>query len=454
MIIKNIPVQLLYDKLQGLIIMVIHAPKLEESNDSNNIRINFSIDSDNFNNVLWYEVENKYEELLSQSCDSALIALLVPAMHINEDIYIDGTVSEKLIFNLYRLQKILQNLIPSLHIISITYKETTTFKYNSKYIALGFSGGIDSYATLDDYYYNCKLDNHKITHLTYHNVGNHTIGKFDTDFNLQKELFEDRFEKINKIVSKLSGTRIPFIKIDSNIELFYDPKYLHIGKTYTIRNISVALLLQKDIRNFYFSSAYSYKNLHIESIIIPLFSTESLDATLVGAEYTRVEKTLKVAKLKDAQLSLDVCIDSEDGVNCSKCFKCMRTQLTLDLAGKLKDFSAAFDLEVYEQNKEDYINKLILDLNSFSSEILAYAKGLDENYGSIDLNTLFEAKATFSDIIDEHLNTELIYKKAINYQYNKDYKNAVSLYKLVLFLDPLHRTAKQYLDLLERKLVV
>ncbi len=432
--------------------MIIHAPKLEESNNSNNIRINFSIDSDNFNNVLWYKVENKYEELLVQSCDSALIALLVPAMHSNENIYINGTVSEKLIFNLDRLQQILQTQMPSLNIISITYKEITTFRYNSKYIALGFSAGIDSYTTLDDYYYNCKLENHKITHLTYHNVGNHTIGKFDTDFNLQKKLFDDRFDKINKIVSKLSGTRIPFIKIDSNVELFYDSKYLHIGNTFTIRNISVALLLQKGIKEFYFSSGGTYKNPLIESIIIPLISTESIDTTLVGAEYTRVEKTLKVSKLKDAQLSLDVCIDSEDGINCSKCFKCMRTQFTLDLAGKLKDFSTVFDLEVYARNKEDYINKLILDLNFISSDILAYAKELDESYGSIGLNTLFEAKVTLSDITDEHLNTEVIYKKAINYQHNKDYKNAVNLYRLVLFLDPMHRSAKQYLELLERKL--
>ena len=54
--------------------MVIHTPKLEKSNDGNYVRISFDIESNNFNNVLWYEVENVYEDLLSQSCEEDRIS--------------------------------------------------------------------------------------------------------------------------------------------------------------------------------------------------------------------------------------------------------------------------------------------------------------------------------------------------------------------------------------------
>lgn len=438
--------------------MTINSPKLEKT--SNNIRINFDIESENFEKKLWYEVDKKYKDFLSDSCDSALIALLLPAMYKNEDIHINGTVSEKLLFNFHRLQKILQILVPSLHIINVTYKETTTFSYDAKYVATGFSGGIDSYTTLDDYFYNCNLENHKITHLTYHNVGNHIIGDYNTDFNLQKELFDKRFDKINTIASKLGKSGIPFIKVDSNLDLFYIPEDLNYEQTYTLRNLSVALLLQKGLKIFYSSSGYSYEYVEIKKystttkidpILLPLFATKSLDTILVGAEYTRVEKTLKVAKLKDAQISLDVCTDSDDGTNCSKCYKCLRTQLTLDLAGKLNEFSTVFDLEVYEQHKKEYIKKVILNITPpYSSEILTYARELDENYGTIDVNALINASEGANKFTDEQFNANAIYKKAIYYQHHKDISSAIRLYKLALSLDPHHAAANHYLELLEQ----
>lgn len=433
--------------------MTINEPILT-NNNSNKTKINFHIKSKNLENTLWYEVDIKYKDLITHSCDAALIALLLPAMHENEDIHVNGSVSEKLIFNIYRIQNLIKNLVPALNIIKITYKEFTTPKFDAQYNATGFSAGIDAFTTLNDYFYNCDLDSHKLTHLIYLNVGTHIIGDYKTEYEEQKKLFDKRFERINKIVSTLGGSGIPFIKVDSNIDRFYTSKDIDIGNTYPIRILSVSLLLQKGIKNFYFSSGYSYKDIAtrkpivINDVFLPsLLSTESLNTVTVGGEYTRVEKTLKVAKLKDAKQYLDVCIDSNDGTNCSKCVKCLRTQLTLDLAGKLEDFSSVFDLDTYHQHKAKYINNLTLAMSPFSSEILDYVKNLNKKNKSIEIDQLMEATSSSETL---NLFVDKLYDQAKEYHKSKRLKESVALYKIIVSINPNHVGANHILTLLEQ----
>lgn len=364
--------------------MTINTPIQIEEN--NNFKYKFNIQSDIFKNILWFEVDKKYREFVSDSCDSALITLLIPAMDANENIHINGHISEELYSNILKIQKILKIIIPKLKLIKITTNELRNYQYDSKYIATGFSAGIDSFSTLYDYYYNCELTNKKITHLTYHNVGSHNIG--ETGYTKQSEdLFNSRFKAVEKITSSLWQNRIPLIKINSNIDDFYMKDYLYFMQTHTLRNMSVTLFLQKGIKNYYYSSGYPYINTKVsqsydicvsDPILLPLISNSSILLEVTGSEYTRVEKTINVSKLEDAKNYLDVCVASTDGSNCSKCFKCMRTQFTLELAGKLEEFTNVFNFEVYKKEKPSYITKLLKDNDPFSLEILEYAKS--KNY--------------------------------------------------------------------------
>jgi hypothetical protein len=437
--------------------MIINYPKLEKVN--RNIRINFSIEAaEKFSDVLWYEISDEYRSFISESCDAALIALLMPAMYENENIHINGTVSEKLVFNIYRIQKVLQILVPSLHIINVTYKKTTAIKHYGKGVFSGFSAGIDAYTTLDDYFYNCSLESHKITHLGFHNVGGHVIGDYNTDYTLQYNLFEKRLKKIKRIASKL---KIPLIATNSNLDQFYLDKDLNIEQTYPLRNVSVALLLQKGFKNYYSSSGYPYDYVEIKKyssatkvdpILLPMFSTESIDVMLVGAEYSRIQKTLKVAKIADAHTTLDVCTNSCDGINCSKCYKCLRTQFTLDLAGKLKNFSSVFDLRVYEQEKETYMQKIALNIcPPYSTSFVEYLKFLDDTDMIVDLKEMLQVNTDNNILLqDECFDLKKILKKAMYCHYKKDLKNAIRLYQLILFIDPNHSAAEQYLVTLEQ----
>jgi len=80
----------------------------------------------------------------------------------------------------------------------------------------------------------------------------------------------------------------------------------------------------------------------------------------IGGEYTRVEKTKIVANIPESYNSLDVCLSARaDGSNCSRCFKCMRTQLTLDIADCKQLYDGVFDSVRYKKNKDRYIGEII-----------------------------------------------------------------------------------------------
>jgi hypothetical protein len=113
--------------------------------------------------------------------------------------------------------------------------------------------------------------------------------------------------------------------VNSNVDAFYG-KGLGNQQTHTLRNASVALLLQGGIGRYLYASSYNFKNVFVgatysmaysDTIALPLLSTEVLDAISVGSEYTRIEKTLRVAEIPDSYGTLDVCVSPKKAGNCS-----------------------------------------------------------------------------------------------------------------------------------------
>lgn len=162
-------------------------------------------------------------------------------------------------------------------------------------VAIGFSGGIDSYCALADHYYSDIPERFKITHLLFNNVGSH-----GTD---GERLFRKRFERLAPSAERIG---LPLLMINSNLDSFM-PKNLGFQKTHTMRNASVAHLLQGGIGRYMYTSTYKYSDMFIgptydtaysDLATLPLLSTDTLDAFSVGSEYSRVQKTLRVAELR------------------------------------------------------------------------------------------------------------------------------------------------------------
>jgi hypothetical protein len=212
----------------------------------------------------------------------------------------------------------------------------------------------------------------KLTHLLYNNVGAHEIGK-------NGEIdFEKRFENLQLAADHLG---IPMVKVNSNLDQFY--ALYSFPKTHTLRNACVALLLQKGIGRYLYGSTYHYSDVFVgpaydisqmDPILLPILSTEAVDMVSAGGEYTRIQKTIKVAEIPESHATLDVCPRYYATLrNCSTCYKCMRTMLTLDIAGLLNRYSASFDLEAFKRNKDKYIGGILNSPDPLLREIIQFA---------------------------------------------------------------------------------
>ncbi|WP_414552124.1 hypothetical protein [Anabaena sp. CCY 0017] len=324
--------------------------------------------------TLWYSLDADYADLVSERSDAALVALLIPAMASGEDIHLSGTISEKLYYNLSdTYQRVLQLIIPSLRFIKIYPSDVQPASQKAAGVASGFSAGIDSFSLLADHHYKKDVPTgFRVTHLIYNNVGSHGGGA--------ERLFRERYARLKPFVEEQLG--LPFIAINSNLNSFY--KGYNFQQTHTPRNTSVALMLQGGIGRFMYASAYTYSDIRIghngcmaysDSITLPLLSTEALDAFSVDSQYTRVEKTIRVADIEDSYKVLDVCVRDDQARNCSTCWKCMRTLLTLEIAGSIDRYSDIFDLKAYYQHRERYIAYKVLQVNDpLTHEITSFAK--------------------------------------------------------------------------------
>ncbi len=268
----------------------------------------------------------------------------------------------------------LKLILPSLHLITIIPSDVQPALSRGEGVATGFSAGIDSFCVLADHHYADVPKGFKITHLLFNNVGSH-----GPDEKKSRSLFHKRYNRIKPITERIG---LPFIAIDSNMDSFYHGLDFQI--THTPRNASIALLLQKGFKRFLYASAYHYSNTYIgprnamgysDNVTLPLLSTETLDLISSGSQYTRIEKTLKVATIEDSYRSLDVCTEEEHlMINCSSCFKCKRTMLTLEIAGSLERYASVFNINTYKKLRDIYIEEVLRSKDPLLQEIVSFIK--------------------------------------------------------------------------------
>lgn len=357
--------------------MRIGPPVLQEHGDR--IRYSVPVGSRAGNTELWYSVDRAHADMLSMRADAALVALLIPAMQRGEDLHVEGIVSEQLYYNVTgAVQKILQIVIPSLWRIRIDADDVQPATGRAPGVAAGFSGGIDSYHVLAEHHYGNPLPGYRLTHLLYNNVGAH--GK------LSDTLFPAQYARLAAATAHLG---LPFITVDSNLTDFYHG--FTFQQTHSPRNLSVPLLLQNGIGRFFYASAFDFTATKVQqahdlaycdAVLIPLLGTEALDTLSVGSDVTRVEKTLRVATLEGSYRSLDICVSTQNTVlaggdvaaaNCSSCWKCRRSLLTLEIAGYLDRYAQVFDLAVYRRGREWYMAEVLNSDDPLLREIVAYA---------------------------------------------------------------------------------
>ncbi|RKD25775.1 hypothetical protein BEP19_02200 [Ammoniphilus oxalaticus] len=338
-------------KLQNA--LTIFKPEIVPAKSGVRIQAEFEVNGKK--DVLWYEVEERYGHYLTQDrVDGFLVGLLLFASKNNYDIKVAGPLSNQLF---YQLNKYVLPVISQVYghkPIKVFCEHLTYACINTEQaVGTGLSCGIDSFSTI--YENLVKEDSHKfkITHFANFNVGSH--GSLGGD--KARDLFHKRAAKAKVFVDELG---MDLIMVDSNISEILQ---LNFESTHTFRSMSVVLILQRLFGVYYYSSAFNLKEsrekAYYEIFNMAMLSTESINLYSSGSAYTRVEKTRLVGEYTPAYKYLDVCVMGD--FNCGKCFKCARTLLTLEIIGKIENFSSVFDLEAYRKIRANYIAEVIAD---------------------------------------------------------------------------------------------
>lgn len=338
--------------------------------EEGNIRVVAEVDSAS---SLWFSIPPEHGELLSARADHVAVALILPAMRYGRDLRVGGVVTDSL---LHRLNHDVQALVCDIHSgyqrISVTAEEVAPATPAPSGVATGFSGGVDSFATVAEYARAAAVpESLRITHLLNNNVGAHGDGG--------RALWRRRYEGLLPVAKELG---LPFLRIDSNIEEHYPQ--MGFQETVAFRNAAVMHLLAGGIGRSFHASEGTFRNLRMPpphgdislagAIIFPLLSTAGLTLESTSSGSSRIDRTLALVGNPYAR-HLDVCIDaSPDRIrNCSRCWKCMRTMLTLEIAGSLDEFvPTVFDREPYERRRHTYYAEIMSSTEPNDIELVEF----------------------------------------------------------------------------------
>jgi hypothetical protein len=327
--------------------------------------LSYPFTMNNEQQILWYKIPDQFQKyVVTERLDAALVALLFLGLKTGQDIYLKGVVSARLFYTIthYLINAIALSSSDYIK-IKIEADELDDRDLNiGKQTGTGLSCGVDSFAT----YYDHKNapEDYQISYFTFFNVGSH--GDFGGE--RARNFYSKRLKGIKKFAEKVNKD---VIEIDSNLS---EILRLNFQRTHTLRSISCVLILQKLFKTFYYASSIRFENFELDEIRIAEFdllnlqmlSTESTQFFSSAAQLTRVERIELISNKSETFEHLDVCVNStyiESNINCSRCHKCIRTMLTLEVLGVLDNYKRVFDLNDFKTNRSKYIGELIFKIN-------------------------------------------------------------------------------------------
>lgn len=252
-----------------------------------------------------------------------LACTFIPAMKIGESLQYDQHISPLLLDSLPKIQNILSNWYPdelkNIH-FKISPNEGHTPRAQKK-VACFFSGGVDSFYTL-------LKHQEEISTIVY--VHGFDLWLHETEF---REMVGNRLRQIADELGK------ELIEVETNL-LDFSHKICDWQQHYHGSALaSVGLLLSKEIGKIYIPSSF-HKDVLFPWASHPdldkLWSTEGIEIIHDGCESTRLDKVRYISGHQIALDHLRVCLDRRAGLyNCSTCEKCIRTIISLHIAGAL-----------------------------------------------------------------------------------------------------------------------
>ena len=372
--------------------ITIGSPSINRQEDGIYVCSHIVDDAQRIDTIAWYRSDFEYGIFFNEDVlDAFVLPMILPAIKYQEDIQVDGYISEKLLYSINRyLVYTLTIPFPNKRFIHVKCKGTKVINYNSKAVGCGCSLGVDSFsAILRHLDSNCP-EGYRITHLT-----NFNIGAYGNDFDKSHASYIKALESVEEFAK---NENIPLVLIESNIGKFF--KDLTFNWSGPVRTMSTALAMQKLFHRYYYASGHSNADLeitdimgHFASLVIPMLSTENIEFIVADQDRSRIDKTVAIAENPLVQKYLHVCLReiraNNQGKeylrdikfrNCSRCDKCLRTLITLDILGVVEKFGNIFDLEYFYSIHDSIIEDIVInkDNNLFKNEI--YKLMIERNY--------------------------------------------------------------------------
>jgi hypothetical protein len=363
--------------------MEIFPPELSYQDDKAVVSVRFTCQGKE--STLWYKFDKEFAEFaVLEKADAFLVSLLPLAMQSHEDIQLNHPVSEELFYNITEyLIPVMLLCMPELTKTKVNPEGFSDINRNGRdgVVGTGFSCGIDSFLTIAEHMRPEIPPSNKITHGVFMDVGAHGI-QGDEASRLR---FTRRLENARSCATEL-GLRL--VVIESNISQFIHGAYLN---THALRNTGAVLVLEKLFRIYYYSSGVPFENIEVskemtncEPMVLSYLSTNHLRFVSSGVQYKRVDKVAIVSNFEPSYRYLNVC--TNEGDNCSKCEKCLRTQFSLDMHGKLDRYARVFDLEKYRRKESRFIFSVIATRSRdiYSKERYDLMKRVGYKLGAVD----------------------------------------------------------------------
>ena len=380
---------------------------------------------------LWFMAESDDENALDIAEPNwAAVAMLYPSMVHNQDLYIEADISPLLLHNLNNdIQILLKIINPHLNQIKVIAGSSKPQEFNKnvkRHVITGFSGGVDSTATYLKYNNPNSSSSLRLSALSIYDVG--AIGK--TSPSPSFEHLQKHFDQLKRFCDE---KELLAFGVSSNMDQVYRStkkkrnSNIYFWSYVSLVNIAATLAMQKRVKLYLPSGCIGYSEMELnhvddttersEPILAPLLSTERFICQPGAAGLTRFEKTKYIFET-DPKSQLNVCImkaskRNKDFLNCGRCWKCVETLYDIEAIGKLEEISTIFDLNEYNNNKDQLFELLIskrsLNLPQFIKNIplveskggkipkilLEYQNGLQEESDAMPMDVVKRKKWFF-----------------------------------------------------------
>lgn len=337
--------------------ITIHPPVIEYRGDG--FRVECHVD-DGHADSIWFQIDkNPGVAGVEQIADAFVLPGVLGAMSRGRDVDFGFAVSESLLLNLRTaLLPLLLRLHPDLfpHVKEIRAEGVTRVpNATARGSATGLSCGLDSLATVASLLNLPGSHSMRLTAAAFFDAGNHDpLHTGDSS-----SLFVARTANVRACTSEIN---VPLFVVQSNVDDWFPGAF---ARLHTLRNASAAFLLAPSVRHYVYANAVpvwatrfsSADSAYADPVLLPLLSSEALEYHSGTPTLDSVGKTRLIANLPAAQHHLNVCL--YEAHNCSRCEKCLRRMLALDVVGALQKFNNVFDLEAFAQARSWYVGYVL-----------------------------------------------------------------------------------------------